>query len=355
MVEEIQSYFRVLNILQAGSDLSLVRDLEDPEAKINIATFPPEIFDISGANLIIRSFDLVDFRVHKPILVMASPFFKDLLSLPQPSDGECVDGIPVVQLPEGSELLNSLMSMLYPIPRMIPDSYEKVLYLLAACQKYEMVSVQSSIRAEISHRASPVPKGAEAFAAYAIASAKELIPEMENAARLTLDLPMTFEIIGERLRLFEGWALCDLVNYRKRCRDSLIACLGSFLDVRLPGPSSIWIGCPEVTRPHRQNRVLPKWLNELLSRNQNDLKGQIFTRPLDIQSRMRQEYLKALQNHSCMPFCSSVHLRNGSTFCAELERKLEQARDKVAYFLHLTSITRFTSCRYALIMALTLV
>jgi hypothetical protein len=65
---------------------------------------------------------------------MASPFFRDLLSLPQPPDGELVDGLPVVQLSEGSELLNTLVSMLYPIPAVIPNSYDKVLYMLAFCQ-----------------------------------------------------------------------------------------------------------------------------------------------------------------------------------------------------------------------------
>jgi hypothetical protein len=117
---------------KAESALSLVRDQEDPQAQINLTTSPPETFDISDANLIIRSSDLVDFRVHKSVLAMASPFFKDLLSLPQPSDGEIVDGLPVVQLPEGSELLNSLISILYPIGVVIPNSYEKVLpvYLL---------------------------------------------------------------------------------------------------------------------------------------------------------------------------------------------------------------------------------
>jgi hypothetical protein len=120
---------------------------------------------------------------------MASPFFKDLLSLPQPSDSESVDGLPVVELSEGSELLNSLISVLYPVPTVVPDSYEKVLlyllstceqltlyykvlYLLAACQKYDMVSVQSLIRAKIKLGEFPAPKGAEAFHAYAIASAK---------------------------------------------------------------------------------------------------------------------------------------------------------------------------------------
>ena len=75
-----------------------------------------------------------------------------------------------------------------------------------------MVSVQSFIRTEVSRGASPGPKGAEALPAYAIASAKDLIPEMENAARMTLDHPMTFEILGEGLRLFEGWTLRDLVK-----------------------------------------------------------------------------------------------------------------------------------------------
>ncbi|KAH9989351.1 hypothetical protein BJV77DRAFT_688624 [Russula vinacea] len=34
-------------------------------------------FDVSDTNLIIRSSDLVDFRVHKSVLAIASPFFKD--------------------------------------------------------------------------------------------------------------------------------------------------------------------------------------------------------------------------------------------------------------------------------------
>ena len=74
-----------------------------------------------------------------------------------------------------------------------------MLYLLAACQKYELVSVQSFIRAEVSRGALPAPKGAEAFRAYAIASAKELEMETENAARLTLDHPMTFEFFGSAI------------------------------------------------------------------------------------------------------------------------------------------------------------
>ena len=58
----------------------------------------------------------------------------------------------------------------------------------------------------------------------------------------------------------------------------------------------------------RQNHVLPKWLNQLLSQNRNNLKLQKFTDPLDIHSRIRGEYLKALQNHANCNFCLGVHI-----------------------------------------------
>ena len=221
---------------------------------------------------------------------MSSPFFKDLLSLPQPSDSESADGLPVIQLPENSELLNSLISILYPIRTVIPNSYEKVLcllatyqrqeltlyckvlYLLAACQKYEMALAQSSIRTEISRGLSPVPKGDETFRAYAIASAKDLIPEMENAARLTLDHPMTFELLGEGLRLFEGRALRRLVNFRRHCRG--------------------------------------------------------------LRRKICREYFLALRYHGTCINCMGVHMENGSTFCAALENKLARTRDKVTHSLY---------------------
>ncbi len=281
---------------------------------------------------------------------MVSPFFRDLLSLPQPPDSESVDGLPMVQLSEDSELLNSLVSMLYPVQPVIPKSYDKVYRLLVACQKYDMVSVQLSIRAEVDRGEFPAPKGAEAFTAYAIASCRRLIPEMENAARKTLDYPLTFEILGEGLRLFEGWALRDLASFRKRCRRNLIACLDLFLDVQSLGPSDIWVGCPEVM-PNRSSwgpsestwpgdsqprsgdapkpTIFPRWLYKLLSRSNNDLKLQAFTHPLSIPSRIRGEYLTALQAHASCKFCSEMHIKNGFAYCAELVNRLAQAREKV--------------------------
>jgi len=200
-----------------------VQEREDSQPRVNSTTSLPEPLDIPDPTLIIRSSDHVNFRVHKSLLATVSPFFRDRLSLLQPSDSESGDELPVVQLSEDAELLNILVSMLYSVRAVKPKSYDKVLDLLAACQKYGMVQVQSSIRERVKRWDFPVPGGTEDFSAYAIARSKGLIPEMEEAARATLYSPMTFETFGEGLRLFKGSALRDLVQFRKRCRDNLVA------------------------------------------------------------------------------------------------------------------------------------
>jgi hypothetical protein len=220
-----------------------------------------------------------------------------------------------------------------------------------------MASVQSLIRAEVSRGSFPGPKGAEAFRAYAIASAKGLIPEIENAACQTLEHPMTFEVLGEGLRLFEGWALCDLVDFRRRCGDNLVTCLDSFLEIQSPGPSHIWVGCSESGVYDHYGRQQPspflaQWLSQLLSLHRDNAKLKKFTEPLDIHSKIRGDYMKALHAHLQCNFCLQVHAEKGLTFCAELEDKLTRATHKVAHSLYLSSTTRLTFHRHAEITGL---
>ena len=110
-----------------------MQEREDSQAQINLTLPRLETFDLSDSNIILRSSDLVNFRVHKPVLAMASAFFKDFLSHPLSLESVTVDGFPLIQLPEDSELLNCLVSMLYHLPA-IPSSYDKVLCFLATYQ-----------------------------------------------------------------------------------------------------------------------------------------------------------------------------------------------------------------------------
>jgi len=324
--------------LQAESALSPEQGEEGSQTQVNLTASPPEPLDISvpDANFIIRSSDLVNFRVHKSILAMVSPFFKDIFSLPQLPDSESVDGLPLIKLSEDAELLNTLLSMIYPVRVVIPDSYEKVLNLLAACQKYDMVQVQSSIRTEVDRGCFPAPVGTETFHAYAIACSKGLIPEMENAARQTLNHPMTFKTLGEGLQSFDGCALRNLARFRKRSKKTLVACLRAFHEAQGTGSSSIWFGCPNTVTTanygwssrQSQPAILPSWLRQVLSRNVHS-KKQVFVDPLPTPSNIRAEYLKALLGHGSCNFCLQVHAKNGPTFCTELESALALALDKV--------------------------
>ena len=292
--------------------------------------------------------------------------------LPQPPNNDkVVDGLPVVRLSEGAEIIRALITFLYPIPPEIPSSYERALTLLGTAQKYVMSAVQSSIRAEVVRRKFPTLAGSQAFRAYSFAFSNKLSPETETIARLTLDYPLTFEALGSDLLLFQGSALSKLASFRETCRDSVVSCLESFLDVRI-GPSKIWVGCPSSKvqriqgppfahptglvgfgqpRPEQSlasspwtfnfgsiptdidEPTLPSWLHGLFTQETRELK-RYFTGSLINTSSIREKYLAALLKHSpnqhdC-PACLMIHARHGERYCVELEQKLKEARNQAS-------------------------
>jgi hypothetical protein len=294
--------------------------------------FAPLCLNVPDANIILRSSDQAYFPVRKSVLAMSSPFFANLFSAPQSSDGELIDGLPVVQLSEDAGVLGILVSLLYPISPVPPSTYEEVFALLAACQKYDMASIQSYVRSEVKLGTFPAPFEAESFSAYANASRMGLVPEMENAARLTLGYPMTFESLGEALRSFEGRALCNLVRYRQHCRGNLVSCFDSYFGVR--SRHQIWAGCHEPFTPNHGVPVNVRdpptaWLGRFFTGKSVELKNG-FTLAISSPSTILEEYRAALKNHhprNCAS-CFRVHAMEGETFCKELEDQLTQALNK---------------------------
>jgi hypothetical protein len=268
-----------------------------------------------------------------------------MFSLPQPCN-EIVDRLPLLRLSEDADLVRALITVIYPIPSELPATYDRVLSLLVAAQKYDMPAAQSSIRAEVSHRKLTAQTGDQAFHAFAIASKNRLSPETSTAAHLTLDYSMTLEKIGSGLRLSEGWALRSLTIFRRCRRDDMLSCLEFFLDGR-SGPSKIWFGCPEVTRANssvglyssQSLQVLPWWLSNLFTELIAELK-QTLTNPLMQPSSLRKKYFAALASHTvrtssynpekACDFCFEVHARQGEEYFTEFERNLTLARDKAS-------------------------
>ena len=288
--------------------------------------------NMQGADVILQSSDLISFRVHKSTMAISSPFFKDLFSLPQPPDGKVVDGLPVVHVPEDAEVLHSLFTLLYPIPSVVPGSYEKTLALLAASQKYNMDTISSSVRREM-----VLPTTKAAFHAYAFTSSKQLIPEVETAARLTLDHPLTFEIIVDALPSFEGSALHDLVCFRKRCRDTLLSFFVGFVDGN-DKLSTAWNNCPKTKRPHyalqSDKGILATWFRDLVSQHIKKLQ-ETYTCPLPKSASLRKEFTEALRAHisaTRCTSCSNLYATEGEALRDKWLRRVTMARDKVRSF-----------------------
>ena len=274
------------------------------------------------ADIILRSSDLVDFRVHKSVLVASSPFFKDMFSLPQPQNGAVPKALPTVQLSEDADTLDSLISMLYPVAPQIPRCGDDILTLLAAATKYDMDAVLSFVRAEVSSKKLLSSSFAgEAFRVYAVAYSKRLLPEIAMSARNTLGYPLTFKCLDYSLRSFEGGALRDLADFRLRSIGKFSSNLKSFSG----RPSSkIWVGCPGA-KGGNNTRSLPPWLEFLSS---GPILAARFTETIPTSAQLSDRYMKALQNHveekDCN-FCMKVHILEGEKYCKKLKDISTQA------------------------------
>ncbi|KAJ3480026.1 hypothetical protein NLI96_g8647 [Meripilus lineatus] len=103
-------------------------------------------FDDTSADVVLRSSDHLDFYVHKLILSLASPFFKDMFSLNQPSIAH--DTIPpaphsnphpIIPVTESGFTLDYILRFIYPVAEPSPPTTStQVDHILEASMKYEI-------------------------------------------------------------------------------------------------------------------------------------------------------------------------------------------------------------------------
>ena len=93
-------------------------------------------FQFDDANIIIRA-EGVDFPAHRFILSRASPFFKDMFSLPRGATTQ--EGIPVIEVGESPQTFHDILSFLYlndEEPTI--KSFSEIDGILLAIHKYSM-------------------------------------------------------------------------------------------------------------------------------------------------------------------------------------------------------------------------
>ena len=98
------------------------------------------LFCADDADIAIRSLGTYEFRVHKLILSLASPIFKDMFTLPQPpADNPGV--LPHVDVEESAVTWEHILPTIYPTPNPVIDDLEDLESLLFTAKKYEMQSI----------------------------------------------------------------------------------------------------------------------------------------------------------------------------------------------------------------------
>jgi len=101
-------------------------------------------FDAEDADLILLSADAKEFRVHRIILSVASPVFRDMFTFPHPHDP--TNQLPHVHLPETTTTLDILLRYIYPIPSPKIEDFATLTNVLVSAEKYGAEGVTSRLR-----------------------------------------------------------------------------------------------------------------------------------------------------------------------------------------------------------------
>ena len=193
---------------------------EPKSDKIKDASYP---FDQAHADIILRSSDSVDFRVHKTILWVASSVFKDMLCLPQPSqpkDDEYRDGLPVVMLEEDAKTLDFILRTIYPVRSPTIGGLDDLYPVFRTVQKYCFEAFEGFVEEQLNAALQQEP-----ISVYAIACQYEFDYIAQRAAEASLALPLMTH--SQYLKNISGEQYSRLIQYRRDCADAVDKVLSS--------------------------------------------------------------------------------------------------------------------------------
>ncbi len=224
------------------------------------------LFDYPGADVILRSSDLYDFRVLKMYIFHASPVLGERVlasdsGSPTVFTETAAASLPVVQLSDSGAVLISLLTYVFPVQPILPSIVEQTMELLSAAQKYKMDAVLTHIRNHIAQQHPPFIREENSLYIYSLAQKYGLRQELLQAARCTLRLPtLVIEDLDKKLELMPGAYLHELWKYHQRVRANLTSDLNDFLSC-LQNLGIFSASC--LTNP--TDSEAPIWVNNYIS------------------------------------------------------------------------------------------
>lgn len=215
----------------------------DPSTPADLpSTVAKDPFNDPEADLIIRTYNNVDFRVYKLILAQASPFFRSMFTLPQErtrSIGKgtsLADQVQVIPVSEDDIVIDALLRICYPVcdTPLDPDLMGGV---WEAGRKYQMYFVLERAKEKIRDILQVEPVKAYSLA-YRFGFEAEARAAALSSLRLSLETVLdTTTVMSNPFDDMTGHAVKSLIEYHVRCKKVTHAVIQSWewLDTRSEG------------------------------------------------------------------------------------------------------------------------
>ncbi|KAG8908627.1 hypothetical protein FRB99_004915 [Tulasnella sp. 403] len=195
------------------------------DAKPSFLVQPPFDHDSSG-DCILQTPCGTQFKVFRNILSLASPVFKTMFDLPQPSisSSPTVDlaNLPIIVVTETAKVMQELLRILYPMEVVQLRSIDLVFSLVEACDKYEIpLSKVVAAARDLFSKAWFTKLTTDPLEMYALAWRLKLSPDAERLsdhthhADLKNDARMT-KLVGQSGTLQSLMQLYDLRLRREK-------------------------------------------------------------------------------------------------------------------------------------------
>jgi len=267
-------------------------------------------FDAADADVIIVTGGVypTEIRAHRCVLTAASPFFRDMFSLPQPPSLPSTSSddahIPCIPVSETHEIFTTLLCYVYPIPRPAIDSLEQLATLLGAALKYDFVTAVEALREML---VSPRFLKECPLRVYGIACSFDLQEEAQIASRYTLGINLLDTPLCNEMKHIPASCYQKLINlHRTRAKAA---------SELLKPPRSL--KCAQCNSFGHSAYGSPKWWHEFA----NKAKAELAVRPTTEGIFDNMEFLKSTCANGC-PKCPMSLLEAGPALM-ELKKQID--------------------------------
>ncbi|KIP05964.1 hypothetical protein PHLGIDRAFT_44072, partial [Phlebiopsis gigantea 11061_1 CR5-6] len=133
--------------------------------------------DTSLADIVIRTSDNFEFFLMKGVLIIASPFFRDMFSISQPAKEAISMELERIPISESRDTFDPLMRLCYPVKDPVIANIALLEKVLEAAMKYQLLVAIDILKTALRNFITDIPLGV-----YAVACRLELEEEAHMAA-----------------------------------------------------------------------------------------------------------------------------------------------------------------------------